>query len=68
MPAGASEQRPTRSRRRGSFEYWGGTNGEPPDKIVIPEGFRVVTVAPSDTEESAKATDTHETSNDSQGR
>lgn len=68
MPKSASEHRPTRNRRRGYLEYWGGTNGEPPDEIGVLDDFRLVTFAPSDTEKPTEETDTHETDSDGQSR
>lgn len=60
MPASASKKRSTRNRRRGSFEYWGGQNGEPPDQIQISKNLQQITPVPNRMEE----TDTPEPTGD----
>ena len=52
MPRSPSEQRPTRSRHKRSFEYWGGQNGKPPDQIEVSENLQRITPVPSIMEES----------------
>lgn len=60
MPASASEQRPTRRRRKRSFEYWGGQNGKPPDQIRISKDLQQITPVSS----GMKEADTPETISD----
>lgn len=62
MPAYKGEHRRTQKRRKGSLVYWGSETSEPPDKIEVPEAFRILKVQE---EPALKAEHATQESNDS---